>query len=132
MRRRVLEVLLLLVVVAGGVAFIQSAAERGPSIVGVWGPETIQAHPVQLEFRADGVLVARVDDEVKQGGYKLWLPPDDEYVYYLDVTAPDEERIQTILKFETEDIILVQDTNPGKPRPSSFNDRALRFYRVSE
>lgn len=133
MKQRVLGFLVVLAVVAC-VGYLQFGLEREPLIVGKW-VGSLQGHQISMEFAADGALVigafTGAEKEEKQGTYDLQVSPDAPEVYLLDFTI-ENQRVKTIVKFETPDELVVQNFDgPDQPRPTTFNERAFTLRRAT-
>lgn len=124
MRRRVLEVLILLAVVAG-VAFMKSM-EQEPSIVGTWVGQS-GSHRVEMEFGIDGAFFLGIGTMQLNGSYSIRVSPDNPDVHFLDIPNQSGPS-KALLKFQSEDTILFQDTAESRPR--YFDDRSFELHRV--
>lgn len=131
MRKRILEIAVLLVLVALAVSFYPGREDES-LLIGRWQAQIPVAVPspqtVVMEFRPDNTFSVEVAEEKHVGSYQAYSTGNE--ISHLNLNVEGEEQVLTIFKFQDDGTLLISDSNPGKPRPEDFSDALPEFHRL--
>jgi uncharacterized protein (TIGR03067 family) len=122
-RKRIVPLLILAAVLFASLAC--RALNTGPSLTGTWQGD-YNGQQVTITFGSGDRLTMQVDSDSINGTYKADYSKSP---IEIDIFTEGTEPILTIIEFIDSDTLRMQNTQPGDPRPTVFDD-ALILNRV--